>query len=67
MQAEAVLNSVVNHAFKHSVLLTTAKYSALERNPPPPSIRIAVTTNHTQSDLASAATVIKEAVAKYCR
>ena len=66
-QAEAILNSVVNHAFKHNVLLTTAKYSALERNPPPPSIRIAVTTNHTQSDLASAAAVIKEAGAKYCR
>ena len=66
-ETEAILNSVVNYAFKHNVLLTTAKYSMLDREPPPPSIRIAVTTNHTQSDMANAASVIKEAMAKYCR
>ena len=39
-EAELILNNIVIYAFKSSVLLTTAKYSRLDRDPPPPSIRV---------------------------
>jgi serine palmitoyltransferase len=63
--AEALLQRVCAAALADSrVLLTTAKYSVLERRPPPPSIRIAVSAAHTAADIAAALAALRAALAK---
>jgi serine palmitoyltransferase len=62
-EAEALLQRVCARALAAGVLLSTAKYSSLERRRPPPSIRIAVSAEHTEAELRAAVATLRAALA----
>lgn len=49
-----------DQALERGIALTTAKYTSLEHQAPPPSIRVCVSVKHTPNDLSEAANVIKQ-------
>jgi|APGre2960657444_1045066.scaffolds.fasta_scaffold00721_1 serine palmitoyltransferase len=63
--AEALLQRVCDRCLRdHSVLLATAKYSALERARPPPSIRIAVSAAHSDADIRAVLAALHSALSR---
>lgn len=63
-EQEAVLQRVCDRSLaQHKVLLTTAKYSNVDRLKPAPSIRIAVSAAHSDGDMAAAVKALKASLA----
>lgn len=59
---DALLQRVVDECLsRDGVLLARARYSKLERARPPPSIRVAVTAQHTEADLQKVVGALKAA------
>lgn len=63
-RGDAALQAVCDEALRDGVLVATAKYSMLERNRPPPSIRVHITAAHTEDEVRAIAGAIARAASR---
>ena len=54
-------DQVVEYAKSKGILITVATYNAMETNPPPTSLRISISTSHTEAQIDACAQAIGDA------
>lgn len=59
------LQHIVQDCLQAGVMFSVAKYSMLEKNRPPPSIRVAVSAAHTSADIDKAIALLKMSCKKF--
>ncbi|XP_064386088.1 serine palmitoyltransferase 1-like [Halichondria panicea] len=62
---QQLLQTIADECIASGVAIVTAKYLDEEYQKPPPSLRLTVSSEHTEAELTTAAGVIKQAIAKH--